>query len=82
MKLTADPVVTTTFNLVGDHILVDGTLDEEIASDSRVSIGTCGKYVVSAQKGKRGTFKKETLLNMINKAFDKNKELVKYLKKI
>ena len=79
LKLNGDPVVITTFYKIGDYVILDATRDEEIASDARLSIGTSGEYVVSAQKAGSGTFKKDTVLQLIDIAFEKRKDLLKYL---
>ena len=80
LKLKGEEVVATTFYKIDRHLLVDATIDEEIASDARLTIGTSGEYVVSAQKGGSGTFKKAEIEEIIDMAFEKRKELVKYLK--
>lgn len=81
LEINAEPVVTTTFNKIENHFLVDAALDEEESTDAKLTIGTSGEYVVSAQKSGSGTFKKDSIIKLIDIAFDKRKELVKHLNK-
>ncbi len=82
LKLKGEPVVTSTFAKIGDYSLLDPSLDEEKAGEAMLSIGTSGNYMVSAQKSGRGTFKKDELLNLIDVAFERRKDLLKYLNNI
>lgn len=67
--------VTTTFFKIGKYIVLDAVLDEENASNARYTIGTVENYLCSMQKGLSGTFKKDEILMLVDKAFEKGKIL-------
>ncbi len=77
-----DIVVTTTFAKIKDRLILDPSLEEEDAADCFLTIGTSSNYMVSAQKTGSGTFKKEEVLELVDKAFEKRKDLLKYLNNI
>ncbi len=82
LELKSSPVLVTTFAKLGNYAVVDPSLEEEIASDSTLSIGTIDDYMVSAQKSGVGTFSRDEVLSLIDTAFEKRKDLLKYLNNI
>ncbi len=72
-------VVEVTFVKIGDKILVDPSLGEELSRDARITIGVMDKYVCAIQKTGRGTITEDELSKMVDIAFEKWGELVKYL---
>ena len=46
-----DTPLSITFHKIGDHIVVDPTQEEEDASETRVTIGSCSGVISSMQKG-------------------------------
>ncbi|MEM3364742.1 MAG: exosome complex protein Rrp42 [Candidatus Micrarchaeia archaeon] len=68
-----------TFVKVGNHLILDPSLDEERALDTRITIGVCGDLVCSIQKTGRGAITRAELDKMIDVSFGKFKELEKYL---
>jgi exosome complex component RRP42 len=73
LKLRCIPV-TTTFVKVGDYVLLDPTKDEEMAIDSRITIGTTKDHICAIQKSKGALTKKE-LADLLDVAFKKGDEL-------
>lgn len=67
--------VTTTFFKIGNHVIIDALTEEEFAADARLTVGTIEKKLCSMQKGLGGSFKKSEVLELIDIAFDKGKEL-------
>ena len=77
LKLNEKPIMMT-FGKIYDKIIVDPNLSETIALDARLSIAVTEKNVISAmQKGLAGSFSKEEVLECIDLAFEKAKELRK-----
>ena len=73
-------VVTTTFNFIDGHVLVDTTDEEDVASDGRVTVGTTSDgFVCAGQKSGSIGLRKEKLLELVDIAFEKNKELIKHV---
>ena len=71
-------VVATTFEKIEGKSVVDGTDEEEIASEARLTLATCGDDLLCAsQKSGRGAYAEDELLGLIDAAFEKRKELVK-----
>ncbi len=66
--------VSTTFVKVGNYWLVDPLRDEELASDTRLTISTTEEQVCAIQKGK-GSLTKTELMECIDVAFKKGNEL-------
>jgi len=76
----ARDVVTTTFEKIEGKTIVDATDEEEIASEARLTLATCGNDLVcAAQKAGRGGFTPEEVLSLVDSAFEKRKELVEKL---
>lgn len=70
-----------TLSKIGNKIFVDTTSEEETASDARLTVVTLEDGSVSAlQKGGIEPMMPEEVLNMIDIAAEKGKELRKYLK--
>ncbi len=70
--------VTTTFNFIDGTVLLDATDEEEIASDGRVSIGvTDDGFVCAGQKAGAVGVRKEKLMELVDIALMKGKELAR-----
>ncbi len=77
---TARDVVASSFEKIEGKIIADATEEEEIASEARLTLATCGEDLVcAAQKAGRAGFTAEEVLNLVDVAFEKRKELVKKL---
>jgi len=74
LKLEGD-VFMNTFVKIGNNILLDPNLDEEVSMDSRLSIGIYGNQICSLQKNGRGSFNRNEFEQMVDVALDKYKEL-------
>jgi len=70
-----EKVVTCTFAKVGDHFLLDTTLDEEAGVEGRFSIATTPTHVCGIQKGGSGAFSKKNILELVDLSFKKGEEL-------
>ena len=75
----AGNAVECTFVKIGDHLLLDPSLDEDHTYDARLTIGVCGDKLCTMQKRGRGAIKRAELEKMIDVAFEKARELEKYL---
>ena len=71
--------ISTRFSKIGNHIILDPHLDEEMAEDVSLVINVTDEHVVAMQKRGTGSFKKSEVLNLVDIAFEKRKELKKYL---
>ncbi|MGB9719294.1 MAG: exosome complex protein Rrp42 [Candidatus Anstonellales archaeon] len=67
------------FSKIDHYILVDPTVEEESASDAGLTIATTEDHIAAIQKFGTGGFKKDDVLNSVDIAFEKTKELRKYL---
>ncbi len=64
--------VETTFAKIGNAILLDPVLEEEMAADARLTIATTDDgYICAAQKGGSGAITAEDIETIIDKAFEK-----------
>ncbi len=68
---------STTFTKIGDNIILDPNVDEEMAYDSQLVVTVNDDYVVAMQKRGTGSFKKSEVLNLVDKSFEKRKDLKK-----
>jgi exosome complex component RRP42 len=81
-KLQIDNIVTSaTFAKIGNKIVLDPTGNEENAADGRLTIATDKENVRAIQKGLRGGFSKEEVMNLIDVTFNKHDELKNILVK-
>lgn len=72
--------VETTFAKIGNHIVLDPSLDEELVTDARLTVATDPNGIICAmQKGGSGTFTKEEVHRIVQTAREKGDELRKYL---
>jgi len=74
-----EKVVTCTFSKIDSHIVLDPGLDEEKAMSARLTIATTPEHVCAMQKGGRGAFTKDEVINLVDTSFEKGKELRKLL---
>lgn len=72
-------ITTCTFSKVGNHILLDASLDEELAEDGRLMISVSGDKIVATQKSKSGSFTTEEVSKCVDIAFKKASKLKKYI---
>jgi len=78
LKLT-QKVVTCTFSKIGSHIVLDPGLDEEKAMSARLTLATTPEHVCAMQKGGKGAFTSDELINLVDVSFEKGNELRKLL---
>jgi ribosomal RNA-processing protein RRP42 (EC 3.1.13.-) len=76
-------VATITMAIIGDIIIVDPTLEEEIISDSILTIAVDEKERVcgAQKKGEKG-ISRSTLEKAVDIAIDKSKWLISYMKNV
>ncbi len=73
--------VETTFAKLGDSIVLDPILDEELSMDARITVATDEKGDICAmQKGFPGKFKPEEVMDVVHRAMEKGNELRGYFK--
>jgi exosome complex RNA-binding protein Rrp42 (RNase PH superfamily) len=60
---------------VGNHWLLDPSLDEQLSMDTIITIATTGSNVCTIQKGK-GSLTKEELMNNVDISFSKWKDVM------
>jgi len=79
-----DIPLSFTFHKIGDSIIVDPTREEEDFSESRLTIGTSGKYISSMQKGDEKELTPEEFKHIVDLSTqvwkDISKKIEKYLK--
>lgn len=72
--------VECTFAKIGSTIMLDPILEEEKTMDARITFATTEKDELCAvQKGGTGSFKDKEIMDALDLAFKKSKELRKYL---
>lgn len=72
-------VVTCTFSKIGSQIVLDPGIDEEKAMGARLTLATTPEHVCAIQKGGRGAFTRDELINLVDVSFEKGNELRKLL---
>ncbi len=73
--------IETTFAKIGDKIILDPNLDEELVMNARLTIATTEKGEYCAmQKGGSGTFTPDEILEIVDVSMEKAKELRKFLR--
>lgn len=72
-------VSTSSFAKIDNFLLLDPTIEEEFAMDTRLTIGVMGDNAVSMQKGLSGAFTREELFGLLDVAKQKHVELTKHL---
>ncbi len=81
LPVSCTPIMTTFCKTAGS-LFVDATKREEKCFDARLSVTTLENGTVSAmQKGEAGTFTQQEVLDLIEKAIEKGKELRALIKK-
>ncbi|MGI0134616.1 MAG: exosome complex protein Rrp42, partial [Candidatus Micrarchaeaceae archaeon] len=75
-------VTTSTFGKIGKTILLDLDENEDTASDARITIATDDEVIRASQKGLRGSFSSNEIEMMLDKTFEKRKELKRHLEKV
>lgn len=78
LKIERHPLLVS-FSKIHHYVLVDPTIEEESASDAGLSIATTESHIAAIQKFGTGGFKKDEVLNSVDIAFEKAKELRRYL---
>jgi len=78
LKVT-QKVVTCTFSKIDSQIVLDPGLDEEKAMSARLTLATTPEYVCAMQKGGKGAFTSDELINLIDVSFEKGNELRRLL---
>jgi len=72
-------VVTCTFSKIDSQIVLDPGLDEEKAMSARLTLATTPEHVCAMQKGGKGAFTSDELINLVDLSFEKGNELRKLL---
>lgn len=81
-KLQIDNIVTSaTFAKIDSKIILDPTGNEENAADGRITIATDKENIRAIQKGLRGGFLKDEVMELIDVTFNKHEELKSILEK-
>jgi len=75
----SDPVINFTFVRIGDYILLDPSLEEEIASDAMITMAIDGQGRVCSIQLRRGFFRDVEIKKMYEIAREKRKELMSSL---
>lgn len=82
-KLKINNIVTTsTFGKIGNTILLDLDENEDNASDARITVATDDDTIRASQKGLRGSFSIKEIDMVLDKTFEKRKELKHILENI
>lgn len=68
-------VTSCTYAKLDDKIILDPNGEEEGIMDARVTIANDEKYIRAMQKGLSGAFTPQEIDNLIDKSFEKSKEL-------
>ena len=76
----SDLVVDSTFSMIGDKILIDPSSHEQKGMDAGMVVSTVGENICTLQKLGREGLTKDQILQMVDIAFDKAKELKTHLK--
>jgi exosome complex component RRP42 len=72
--------VSCSFEKIGSKVILDANEEEELASDGRLTLATCGSGLLCAgQKSGKAGFKKDELLQLADVALEKGDELRKLL---
>ncbi len=72
-------VVSTTFAKLDNTLMLDPSINEEIESDTRVTIANDGKVVRAMQKGKSGSFSTQEIETLVDVSLGKYGEISKKL---
>ena len=79
-KLKIGSIVTScTYAKLGDKIIIDPTGAEESVMDARLTVTNDEQYIRAMQKGLNGAFSYAEIENLLEKTFEKSKELRKVL---
>lgn len=82
-KLKVGDIVTScTYAKLGDKIVIDPTGAEESVMDARLTITNDEQYIKAMQKGLSGAFSYEEIDSLVEKTFEKSKELRKMLEEL
>ena len=82
-KLKINNIVTScTYAKVGKTILLDPDGDEESVMDARLTIANDETYIRAMQKGLSGSFKEHEINDLIEKTFEKSKDLRSIINKL
>ena len=74
-----DKATMSTFVKIGDHMVLDPSLDEESILDARLTIGiTESGQICAMQKGGDGSLTQEDILGAVKTAYSKKDELLKH----
>lgn len=73
-------VVTTTFEKINGQLVLDATIDEENASEGRLTFGASEDgYICAAQKSGQAPFTAAEIDQLIDACLEKKNELLKYV---
>jgi exosome complex component RRP42 len=79
LPLTVMPIAFT-FAKIGNKIVLDPSLDEEYAMDTRLTISVTDKTLHAMQKGENGAWTSKEISDLVDKAMSKYKEVKKLIK--
>jgi len=68
-----------TYSKIGNKIVSDPTYLEEVATDANLTIANSDTEVFAFQKGGRGSFSRQEIMDMVDTSFTKWQELKKYI---
>jgi len=74
------PVVSCTFAKIGEHHLLDPTLDEDKGMDGQIIIATTPENVCAVQKSGWAGYAQKDILELVDISFQKGEELRRHLK--
>lgn len=73
-------VVTTTFEKIKGNLILDANIDEEHASEGRLTFGASEDgFICAAQKSGQGAFTAAEISQLIDECLEKKNELLKYV---
>lgn len=79
LQMKHEPI-SCTFSKIGDNIIIDPALDEELVEDARLTLSfTEEGKICSTQKGESGVFTQEEIFKCIEIAAEKTKEIRTHL---
>lgn len=82
LPLTENYPFSMTFHKIGDHVILDPVVEEEEASDARITIAFSKEKVNALQKGNETEFELEELFKIFDTAEKKAKEMHKKVEDI
>jgi exosome complex component RRP42 len=79
IKMKNIPISITTYK-IGSYTINDASYKEEAASQARITFGFTENHIVSGQKGGEGVFSSSEILEIVDKNFNKAKDIREIVK--